>query len=101
MALVSSFVALVVLPPINTLMRSMELEADRFAMRLTGKPWAIVATLERLSRLNISDPSPHRIVEILFHAHPSISRRVAAARKAAQAMGLPLEAPNTEDGAHA
>jgi STE24 endopeptidase len=93
MALVASLAALVVLPPSNTLMRAMERAADRYAVRATGRPWALVATLERLAQRNLSDPEPNRLVELLFHSHPSIARRIAECRRYAEAAGLPLAPP--------
>ncbi|MBA7485460.1 Protease HtpX [subsurface metagenome] len=46
---------------------------------LRASPSAVLrASLERLADLNLADRDPHPLVELLFHSHPSIKRRVAA-----------------------
>jgi STE24 endopeptidase len=41
--------------------------------------------MDKLSAQNLSEKTPSPIVEILFHSHPSVSRRIAAARRFAAA----------------
>jgi Zn-dependent protease with chaperone function len=35
--------------------------------------------MEKLARQNLSESHPSRLVELLFHSHPPISKRIAAA----------------------
>jgi len=72
-------VTLVAMPISNTLSRILERQADRFALRLTRNPAAFISAMRRLAVQNLADTEPSPVVEFLFHGHPSISRRIAAA----------------------
>ncbi len=54
------------------------LRASPSAVLRTGPSAALRAGLERLAELNLADRDPHPVVELLFHGHPSIKRRLAA-----------------------
>jgi len=41
--------------------------------------------MDKLSAQNLSEKKPSRVVEILFHSHPAVSRRIAAAKSFAAA----------------
>ena len=73
-------VSLVLLPLRNALSRSHERRADRFALTLTRNLDAFVTAMKRLGAQNLAEEEPSPIVEALFHSHPSISARIAAAR---------------------
>jgi STE24 endopeptidase len=74
-------VSLVAMPLANAFSRNMvERPADRFALDLTARPDAFESAMEKLGRMNLSDPSPPRIVELLLYSHPPIASRVAMAR---------------------
>lgn len=69
------------MPLANAVTRNLvERPADRYALELTNRPAAFVSAMERLGRLNLSDPSPPALIRLLLHSHPSIAERVAAAR---------------------
>jgi STE24 endopeptidase len=63
----------------NWLSRRHEYQADRFALETTGNRRAFISTMTKLASLNLSDPEPPRWVEVLFHSHPAIKKRIAAA----------------------
>lgn len=67
---------LVTSPLKNGLSRSFEREADRFALVKTGNPAAFQSTMRKLADQNLSDVSPHPVVEFLFYSHPSVEKRV-------------------------
>jgi len=71
--------ALVAMPATNAFSRTLERQADRFALRLTRKPGAFISAMRRLAVQNLADTEPSPIIEALLHGHPSISRRIAAA----------------------
>jgi len=75
----SGLVSLVFVPVANALSRSHERRADRFALALTGRPAAFVSAMRRLSAQNLAEEAPSRLVRILFHSHPPIRERIAAA----------------------
>lgn len=72
-------VSLVLMPLRNALSRSHERRADRFALRLTRNVDAFVTAMKRLSAQNLAEEQPSRLVEVLFHSHPSIRSRIDAA----------------------
>jgi STE24 endopeptidase len=80
LGLVLMVVGLAALPLGNGWSRHVERQADDFALRTTGNPEAFIAAMRRLADLNLAEPDPHYLKEIIFHSHPSIARRVARAR---------------------
>lgn len=87
-ALVMGAYGLLTLPLANWLVRWAEWRADRFALRLTGRPDAFISAMERLAADNLAEREPPAWVELLLYDHPSIGRRVAAARIWAGAHGV-------------
>jgi STE24 endopeptidase len=73
-------VSLVLMPVRNALSRSHERRADRYAMTMTRNLEAFVTAMKRLAAQNLAEEEPSRLVETLFHSHPSISARISAAR---------------------
>ena len=73
-------VSLLLLPLRNALSRSHERRADRYALTMTRNLEAFVTAMKRLAAQNLAEESPSRLVEALFHSHPSISARISAAR---------------------
>ena len=73
-------VSLVLMPLRNALSRSHERRADRYALRMTRNLEAFVTAMKRLSAQNLAEEEPSKLVETLFHSHPSISARISAAR---------------------
>lgn len=65
----------------NWLSRRHEYQADRFALELTGNKEAFKSTMTKLASMNLSDPEPPRWVEVLFHSHPTIKKRINAAEE--------------------
>ncbi|OFW02469.1 MAG: hypothetical protein A3I61_15675 [Acidobacteria bacterium RIFCSPLOWO2_02_FULL_68_18] len=73
-------VSLVLLPAANAVSRAHERRADRYALEMTRNAAAFVSAMRRLAAQNLAEERPSRLVEILFHSHPSTAARVAAAR---------------------
>jgi STE24 endopeptidase len=80
--IVVSAVSLVALPLVNGYSRWRERRADRFALRLTHNPKAFISAMRKLAEQNLAESQPNRVVEFLFHGHPSIAKRIAAAEQA-------------------
>ncbi len=70
--------SLVTAPLSNMISRAHERAADLYAIQTTGKKTDFVNALLKLSRVNLSDASPHPLVEFFFYSHPSIEKRVRA-----------------------
>ncbi len=67
-------------PVANAVSRSHERRADRFAVATTNNAGALVSALRRLGATNLAEEQPSPLVEALFHTHPSLALRIAAAR---------------------
>jgi STE24 endopeptidase len=65
---------------VNAYMRRMEYRADRYALQVTRNPAAFERAFRVLAAENLSDPNPPAWVEFWLHNHPTIEKRVAAAR---------------------
>jgi len=79
LVLAAGAVSLFLLPAANALSRAHERRADRYALELTRNPAAFISAMKRLSMQNLAEEQPSRLVEWLFHSHPSTSARIAAA----------------------
>ena len=81
-------IGLIETPLTNILSRKFEYEADEYAVSVTRKPSAFIATLNKLTDQNLADKNPHPLVEWFFYSHPSISKRVSAIRKYVMQYGI-------------
>lgn len=69
-----------VLAPIGAwISRRLEFEADRYAIKLTGRADSFVAAMNRLAETNLARHRVPEWEEILLHSHPSIHRRISIA----------------------
>jgi STE24 endopeptidase len=64
----------------NAWSRWREVKADEYALSTTGRPQAFISAMTRLANQNLADAEPPAWVEFLLHSHPSIGKRVAAAK---------------------
>jgi STE24 endopeptidase len=79
LALVSSVLSLLAFPALNAYSRLNERQADRYAFESIDRVEPFISSMNKLADQNLAERKPSRLVEALFHSHPSISRRVAAA----------------------
>jgi STE24 endopeptidase len=63
----------------NQLSRAVEARADADAMRLTGRPAALIEFQRRIAVKNVSDPDPPGWSQALFGTHPTTLERIGAA----------------------
>ncbi len=78
--LTTGALSLVLMPVVNAVSRLHERRADRFALDLTRNAPAFVSAMRKLGAQNLAEERPSRLVEIVFHTHPPIARRIEAAR---------------------
>jgi STE24 endopeptidase len=71
--------SLLALPLANYFSRRLETAADLYALDITGDALAFVSSMEKLADLNLADKSPNRLVEFIFHSHPSVENRIKLA----------------------
>jgi len=81
LSLLAMLIGVIQTPLSNMLSRKYEYEADQYAVSITNKPAAFIATLEKLTEQNLADKDPHPFVEWFFYSHPSIKNRIAAIKK--------------------
>ena len=72
-------VSLLLVPIVNAVSRLHERRADRYALEMTRNTQAFISAMKRLGMQNLADERPSRLVQLLFHTHPPISARIAAA----------------------
>ncbi len=77
--LVTTIFFMAVEPLQNTISRYFERQADRYALERTGAAEAYRSAFLKLAKLNKADPDPHYWEVVLFHSHPPIAERLAAA----------------------
>jgi STE24 endopeptidase len=88
LALVSGAVTLIALPVANGLSRKMEHAADAYALEKTGLAGPFASAMDKLASQNLSQKRPNRLVEIIFHSHPSVEKRIEFARSWQAKAGL-------------
>jgi STE24 endopeptidase len=79
LVLVSSVLSIVLMPALNAYSRFNERQADRYAFQSIRNVQPFISSMNKLAAQNLAERTPSRWVECLFHSHPAISRRVAAA----------------------
>jgi STE24 endopeptidase len=79
LALLLIIFSMIVMPLQNMISRYFEGQADRYALTQTRKPVVFIDAMKKLAVLNLSDDSPHPVVEFLFYSHPSIKKRILMA----------------------
>jgi len=77
--LVLAIFGLLLEPLQNYISRRYERQSDRYALQRTGQKAAYQSAFRKLAQLNKDDPSPPRLEVLLFHSHPPIAERLAAA----------------------
>lgn len=80
MILVATAISVVLLPVMNAYSRFNERQADLYAWKALGSTAPFCSAMEKLAAQNLSEREPSRMVEILFHSHPAIGRRIRSAR---------------------
>lgn len=80
LVLVSSVLSVLLMPVLNAYSRFNERQADRYCFQSVRSVEPFVTAMNKLAAQNLAERQPSKWVERLFHSHPSISNRVAAAR---------------------
>jgi STE24 endopeptidase len=81
LALVASALSLFLMPALNAYSRFTERQADRYCWKSVASIGPYISAMEKLNKQNLAESHPSRLVEILFHSHPPISKRIAAAQE--------------------
>jgi STE24 endopeptidase len=78
--LVSTILSLLLMPLLNAYSRFNERQADRYCFRSIASVEPFVSAMNKLAEQNLAERTPSKWVEIFFHSHPSIAKRVEAAK---------------------
>ena len=81
MLLAIGAVSAVLQPVANVASRAHERRADRYALAMTQNPDAFISAMRRLGDRNLAEPHPSHLAQVLFHTHPPVADRIAAARR--------------------
>lgn len=84
LVLVSSLLSVLLMPALNAYSRFTERQADVYCWKSVPSVTPYISAMEKLNKQNLAESHPSRIVEILFHSHPPISKRIAAAQQWAE-----------------
>lgn len=79
LVLMATLLSLLLMPAMNAFSRFNERQADRYAFESIRSVQPFISSMNKLAAQNLAERTPSRWVEWLFHSHPAISRRVAAA----------------------
>jgi STE24 endopeptidase len=85
LALVATVLSLALIPLLNAYSRYNERQADRYCFGAIPSVSPFITAMDKLAQQNLSERAPSRVVEIVFHSHPAVSKRIAAAEAWAQA----------------
>ncbi len=80
LALVSTVLSLLLVPVLNAYSRQKEREADQYCFQSISSVEPFITSMNKLAEQNLAERSPSRLVEVLFHSHPAIAKRIEAAR---------------------
>jgi STE24 endopeptidase len=77
--LVSTVFSVLLMPMLNAYSRHNEREADRYCFKSVPSVAPFISAMNKLAEQNLAERTPSKLVEILFHSHPSVGKRIAAA----------------------
>ncbi len=83
--LVSTVLSFLLMPALNAYSRFNERQADRYCFQSVASVEPFISSMTKLAEQNLAEKTPSRWVELLFHSHPAISKRIAAAEDWARA----------------
>ncbi len=77
--LVATVLGFLLMPALNAISRHHERQADRYAWENTPAIEPFITSMQKLADQNLAERQPAEWIEFLFHSHPSIGKRIAAA----------------------
>lgn len=91
LAVTATVLSLLLMPALNAYSRYNERQADRYAFESIASVEPFITSMNKLAQQNLSERTPSKWIEFLFHSHPAISRRVRAAEQWGRAQGRSLQ----------
>jgi STE24 endopeptidase len=81
LGLTVTVLSLLLMPALNAYSRYNERQADRYAFESIATIEPFISSMNKLASQNLAERTPSKWIEALFHSHPSIAKRVAAAEE--------------------
>src|SRR6202451_1846027 len=88
LAVAATLLSLLLMPALNAFSRYNERQADRYAFESIVSVEPFISSMNKLAKQNLAERTPSKWIELLFHSHPAISRRVAAAEEWGRAQSV-------------
>jgi STE24 endopeptidase len=79
LVLMTTIMSFLLMPILNAYSRQKEREADRYCFKSIPKVSPFISSMNKLADQNLSERTPSRVVELWFHSHPPVAKRIAAA----------------------
>jgi STE24 endopeptidase len=79
LVLVATLLSFLLMPALNAYSRFNERQADRYCFKSVASVDPFISSMNKLAEQNLAEKTPSRWIEWLFHSHPAIGKRVAAA----------------------
>ena len=79
LAITVTVLSVLLMPALNAYSRFNERQADRYAFESIASVEPFISSMNKLAQQNLAERTPSKWIEVLFHSHPAISKRVAAA----------------------
>ncbi|MGZ4787644.1 MAG: M48 family metallopeptidase [Terriglobales bacterium] len=79
LVLMTTVMSFILMPVMNAYSRQKEREADRYCFKSIPKITPFISSMNKLADQNLSERTPSRLVELWFHSHPPVAKRIAAA----------------------
>src|ERR1700689_3015477 len=89
LAVAATLLSLLLMPAVNAFSRYNERQADRYAFESIATVEPFISSMNKLAQQNLAERTPSKWIEVLFHSHPAISKRVAAAEAWGRVQGAP------------
>jgi STE24 endopeptidase len=77
--LVATLLGFLLMPALNAISRRHEREADRYAWESIPAIAPFISSMQKLADQNLAEREPSKFIECIFHSHPSVGKRIAAA----------------------
>src|SRR6202050_1696363 len=90
LAITATVLSLLLMPALNAYSRFNERQADRYAFESIASVAPFISSMNKLAQQNLAERTPPKWIELFFHSHPSISKRVAAAEAWGRAQSAEL-----------
>ncbi|HUN89940.1 MAG TPA: M48 family metallopeptidase [Terriglobales bacterium] len=81
LVLMTTVMSFLLMPVMNAYSRQKEREADRYCFKSIAKIAPFITSMNKLADQNLAERRPSRLVEVWFHSHPPVAKRIAAAEQ--------------------